>query len=135
MNNYTLDFLVNSNDFEHSQTFVTIEDFNKEVIFRQSEIERLEKENAELKEQVKRMDTQHKCGECGNVVLWYDQVHYLDIINEKDQIIDKAEKVIDEIILDIERCDRYFQSSGTKNQFQRKQESRKKQYFQDKDKE
>ena len=56
-------------------------------------------------------------------------------LKKKDQIIEKAEKVIDEMILDIERCDRYFQSSSTRNQFQRKQENRKKQYFQDKDKE
>ena len=84
---------------------------------RQSEIERLEKENTELFEEIKQLKKEGMAQ-----------------LKKKDQIIEKAEKVIDEIILDIERCDRYFQSSGTKNQFQRKQESRKKQYFKDKDK-
>ena len=78
---------------ESEEVFLELREANTKYSIRVLE---LEKENAELKKQIKRMDVQLKCGECGNVVLWHDQVHYLDIIKKKCQIIEKAEKALND---------------------------------------
>lgn len=71
---------------------------------RQSEIEKLEKELQNTREILKKnpSDFMLKCGECGNVVVWYEQCTYIEeIASLKKELqatreqLEEAEKVID----------------------------------------
>ena len=70
---------------------------------RQSEIEKLEKELQNTREILKKnpSDFMLKCGECGNVVVWYEQCTYIDeIASLKKELqatreqLEKAEKTL-----------------------------------------
>lgn len=61
---------------------------------------------------------QLKCGECGNVLYYYEQVEYADIINNLKAEPEKARELIKSMILDCERHDRYFESEIARKQFQ-----------------
>ena len=55
--------------------------------------------------------------------VWYFKEQELAKLKEENE---KLKALVDDLILDCERCDRYFESSNSRKQFQRRLTSKKK---------
>ena len=97
---------------------------------RQSEIERLEKELQKAREILKKnpSDFMLKCGECGNVVVWYEQCTYIDEIaslKKELQATREQLEIAENLLI------RFVPEEGTIQWEQRELDAR--QYFKQKD--